>query len=287
MPYYEEPTPELIEQHEEFGYYPKPDDFEPNPDFPIDHPHYGQPRCQAWNAYHGRQCKANAMVSRGLNAEGKLFDKCRTHGGKSLRGSALHSFKHGRYSAFLPTRLAAKYEDMESDVDLLDMRSRAELLEIRVLELVENLDEKGSFDIFMNLQEQWEIYEKYMQLARGAGRERQKEYSTRAADALNHIGGMIKEGADQGNIWNEIRTNIEAIRKLADTEQRQMKTAENTVMVDRVMTFAAAMASIFRDSIMSIEALALDRRKNIIANVETQVSSLLTLEEQSNILDIE
>jgi hypothetical protein len=268
MTHYEAPTPELEKLHDELGYYPKPDDFEPVKDFPRDHKWFGRPRCQGWNWYMGRQCMGLAMVSVGV-------DKCKNCGGKSLRGSASPSFKHGRYSKFLPERLVQKYMQISSDTEIMDMRTRVELLETRIVEIVDHLDEQGSFEIFKELKKSFEMYEHYVQLSRSASPDRQKEYSQRAAENLNKVSILIRKGMDDGNMWREISDLTESIRKLADTEQRQIKTMESAVMVDRVMVFATAMASIVRDTIMSISELPVNSKKKILSNFEIQVTQLL------------
>jgi hypothetical protein len=50
---------------------------------------------------------------------------------------------------------------------------------------------------------------------------------------------------------------------------------ESAVMVDRVMVFATAMASIVRDTIMSISELPVNSKKKILSNFEIQVTQLL------------
>ena len=279
MTYYEEPTPELIELHAEVGYYPKPDDFEPHSTFPPGHKFEGSLRCHAWNAYHGRQCLALAMISVNVN-------KCRTHGGKSLRGTASPHFVTGRYSKVLPVRLAEKYNNLvESDKGIMDMRTRAELLETRILEIVEKLDSAGSFEIFRQLQKTMNEYEGFVKLSRGASRERQQEYGLKAADALNRLFQLINRGMDDSYKWEEIQTLTESIRKLADTEQRQIKTAETAVMLDRVMVFAIGMGSIFRDAVMALSSIPLDSRKSVLATVEEQVSALLMQGNYPQVID--
>jgi hypothetical protein len=66
--------------------------------------------------------------------------KCRFHGGASLIGVASPTFKHGRYSKHLPTRLAARYAEALSDPQLLELRDEIALVGTRQTELLEQLD---------------------------------------------------------------------------------------------------------------------------------------------------
>jgi hypothetical protein len=71
-------------------------------------------------------------------------DVCRVHGGKSLRGSQAGGFKTGRYSKVLPVRLSARYDELlQNDTEIMDMRTRAVLLETRLTELLTQLDDPG------------------------------------------------------------------------------------------------------------------------------------------------
>jgi hypothetical protein len=284
--YPETPTPELEIKKQELGYYPKPNDFEPVPTYPEDHHWHGFPRCQAWNPKKGRQCMGLAMVSLGINKEtGKPFDKCKGCGGKTPRGRLAPGFKHGRYSNYLPERLVDKYDKLITDTDIMDMRSRVELLETRIVEIVENLDGKGSFRIFNELKKKWDLYEKYIDLSRTADPDRAKEYTARAVQALRGISELIDDGLKDSALWDEIRDITESIRKLADTEQRQIKTSESAVMIDRVMVFSMSMASIFKDIVMNISNLPLSNRKEIVASMEAQVSKLLQKGDYPEVID--
>lgn len=275
MPRYEEPTPELIALHKELGYYPKPDDFEPSPDFPEDHEHFGKPRCTGWNSFHGRQCMGLAMVSRGKHARtGKTFDKCRRHGGKTPRGRDHTQYKSGIYAIDIPDRLLESYERL-GDTDIMDLAERARLLEVRILEIVKNLDEGGSFVIFKTLQAKMQEYDKYSVLARTTSDDRKADYTARAAQAFNTVKELIQKGAQDYQRWEEIAKLTEQIRKLADTQQKQIKTSETAVMADRVLIFASVMANIFRDTILSIHELKQPRKNDLIDAVDRQVGSLL------------
>lgn len=249
--------------------YPKPPDFKPVPGFPEGHHNHGKARCQAWNTAKGRQCLGLAMVSVGV-------DKCKTHGGRALRGMAAPALKTGRYSKVLPARLASYYKQLEDDSALMDMKSRAMLLETRIMELVDNLDTEGTFEIFRRLRKQMALYETNMQLARNAAEDRRQDYGQKAAAALQEVSRLISRGLGDAKRWQEIQNLTESVRKLADTEQRQIRTAETVVMVDRVLVFATMVASIFR-SIVDAEQETIDKkvRTRMISSLSNEVQQLL------------
>ena len=62
--------------------------------------------------------------------------RCNLHGGKTPIGAALPQFKTGRYSKYLPARLAERYHEAERDPELLSLRSELALVQARLAELI-------------------------------------------------------------------------------------------------------------------------------------------------------
>jgi hypothetical protein len=65
-------------------------------------------RCTAKSKRSGKRCKNPAVAP---------SDKCRMHGGKSLKGIAAPAFKDGKRSkyAYLPEHLSTRVEDLSAD----------------------------------------------------------------------------------------------------------------------------------------------------------------------------
>jgi len=64
-------------------------------------------KCSAKSKRTGEQCQARAMDN----------GKCYHHGGASLKGHESATFKTGAHSKYLPARLGAIYESIESDLE--------------------------------------------------------------------------------------------------------------------------------------------------------------------------
>jgi len=71
-------------------------------------------RCKAKSKRSGRGCKSPAVTGR---------EVCRMHGGATPRGTESANFKHGLYSRYARTELAARIDEMRlEEVRLHDMR---------------------------------------------------------------------------------------------------------------------------------------------------------------------
>ncbi len=90
-----------------------------------------QARCTAKSKQSGGQCKNRPVTARRV---------CRMHGGKSLSGFASPSYRTGKWSADLPSRLAGRYQDAASDPELLSLRNSIALIESFIGDELKRLD---------------------------------------------------------------------------------------------------------------------------------------------------
>jgi hypothetical protein len=88
--------------------------------------------CGAKSKRTGRPCR---------NAGLAPSNRCRLHGGLSLRGTQSPSFKHGLYSKFVPKNLRAVYDQVVNDKELYSMREEIAVLKSQEVELMKQLDE--------------------------------------------------------------------------------------------------------------------------------------------------
>src|SRR5918992_3542816 len=94
-------------------------------------------QCRAKSKRSQVQCRKAAVVGR---------EVCSMHGGKSLVGPAVNTYRSGRHSRYLPVRMAAKYQEAEHDPELLSLRDQIALVDARLADLLARVDtgESGS-----------------------------------------------------------------------------------------------------------------------------------------------
>jgi hypothetical protein len=85
--------------------------------------------------------KSKSTQTRCKNPAVSGSTKCRLHGGKSLKGHESPQFKTGAHSKYLPTRLAAIYEDIEADLEVNILSRNLKLREMFLREKLEMLDD--------------------------------------------------------------------------------------------------------------------------------------------------
>jgi len=160
--------------------------------------------------------------------------RCRYHGGASPGGLAASNFKHGRYSRYLPGRIAERYQEALQDDELLSMRDEVALLDTRLAELVRELEAGDSRDLWDDLHS---IYQ-------GMVRARQRGKTRDMARAIIEIGELIERGAGKWATWDAIGELMEQRRKLVESERRRMLDLQQYVTAERVMLLITAIVNV-------------------------------------------
>jgi hypothetical protein len=133
--------------------------------------------------------------------------RCRYHGGHSCRGIASGTWKHGRYSKYLPTGLADRYRDLLRDPELLAANDEVALLATRLGELVGRLNTGESGEL-------------WHEIVAGVGRRAEAAEDT----------------------WAEIRKVVEEKTKAASREWKRLVDLQGLVSADQAMALVLAMS---------------------------------------------
>ena len=185
--------------------------------------------------------------------------RCRLHGGKSLSGIASATYKTGRYSKVLPTRLAARYAEAQHDPALLEMREDVALLDARLADLLGRVDTGESGAIWRNLQAaRMEV------LAAKKADDRIAQ-----AIALNKLMDLISQGHTDYRAWGEVGSVLEQRRKLVESERKRLVEAQQTLTVEKAMLLIGAIGGIIKAHIHD---------RSILSKISADISALTTIE---------
>ena len=185
-------------------------------------------QCNAKSKRSGEQCKAQAL-------KGK--SKCRHHGGKSLAGKDSPSFKTGRFSKYLPDRLAEKYEEALSDPDLISLSNELALVDSQLTTQLELWHESG-----MNA----DGWARARELFRSFRRHSSAGDRVRALNDLEDLRILLDEGNENMIAWKFIGELIEQRRRLVETERKRLSDEDHAVSIDKLVLFMGALLDIIR-----------------------------------------
>lgn len=186
--------------------------------------------------------------------------KCRYHGGASLVGVASPTFKHGRYSKHLPSRLAERYGEALSDPQLLELRDEIALVGTRQGELLERLDNGLTPAKWFSAQAA------YRDLVIAINQRDQEEYQA----AIDRLGSALDATENEGAIWDEVIALSEQRRKLAESEQKRLVAMQQMITTEQAMALLARVTESIRKHVSDpsiLAAVASDLRAIVNAGV--------------------
>src|SRR5215216_7597664 len=198
-------------------------------------------QCKAKSKRSGEQCKKDAVRGR---------EVCHIHGGKSLVGINSPTFKHGRFSKSVPARLSESYHEMLADPNKLALDNELAVLVARNEELLAALDSEGSARLYKRLRATMSAMDRASRDARTArergNQEAENRHSQKQAELLNELRRMILRGASEAERWDELRENMHAQRRLAESERKRLVDAHQMATIEEMMAAFGAMLSIIR-----------------------------------------
>ena len=167
--------------------------------------------------------------------------KCRMHGGKSPAGAEAAQYKHGRYSAGLPTHLAARYRLALGDPNILDQRPEIAILQARLCELFQCIDagEAGQWFRLLN--------KARAQYLTAKTEDKKREH-------LDSLFSLIERGAADYMIWNDIGETIEQRRKLVESQARADQHANLFLSLEKIVLIFGVIESLIHEYVPSRDA---------------------------------
>lgn len=197
---------------------------------------------------HEQKCGAKTRSGgRCKRAPAPGYNRCNLHGGKTPRGHALPHTKTGRYSKHLPTRMAARYLEAETDGELISLRSDVALLDARIADLLARVDSGESGRIWSDTKAAFE-----------ALRKANREHDTaKATEALFELDRLITRGQTDYATWAEVVNLVEQRRRTVDSERKHLQQMGQLVAVEQMMVLAGALLASVKQHVSDRDTLQL------------------------------
>ena len=192
-------------------------------------------RCGAKNKQNGGACQNAPVIGR---------TRCRMHGGKSLVGTACPHFRSGRYSAYVPERLRARYEQAQDDPELLSLRSEVALVDARLADLLSRVDTGESGQRWAELRRAYRAFTRARQAGDGE------------TAVLATVERLIEGAGQDHQAWAEIGERIEQRRKLAESEGKRLATLQQMLTTEQALSMVQAIVDILTRHVPDKRALS-------------------------------
>jgi hypothetical protein len=169
------------------------------------------------------------------------------HGGKSPGGLGSQRRSHGRYSRYLPERLASRYVEAQSDGELVALREEIALTDARLSDLLGRVD-TGEAGLL------WAAVGAAIRAYRTAEAKGIKGTIERLR-AFDLIEELCREGRDDYAAWDEVHKLIEQRRRLAETEFKRLKEMQQMITAERAMVLLGAVVAVIRTHVTDRDTL--------------------------------
>lgn len=167
---------------------------------------------------------------------------CRKHGGCIPIGPASGTFKHGRRSKYMPSRLAEKYVESLEDPQLMGFRQDAAMLQSRLHDLLETGE---SLPL-------WKLTRDAFRDLRTTMREGD---SVGISAALASLESLINRGMTDALRWADIYRVTEQIGKTKEREYRQLVQSEMMHSTEQLLALLGKIADAANRTIRQPEDL--------------------------------
>lgn len=188
-------------------------------------------QCTAKSKQSGEQCKKDAMLGRNV---------CHIHGGKTPKGAASPHFKTGAHSKYLPTKLGAIYESIESDLEANVLSRNIRLRETLIrqnLALIEDAPDAA---------QAWDSLRKELDNLTASF---QDENYGKVAVSLDKLGRMVDERQLYHLSVAEIRKDLNEQRNDTSAKAAITLKGENAIGVTELMAFVGAMMNLISTTV--------------------------------------
>ncbi len=166
-----------------------------------------QERCKGTSRQSKQRCKRRRSPG---------SEYCIYHGGRAPKGGTHPNFKDGRRSKFMPQpEVLQHYIRHLNDPELTGHRDSIALIDALINEALEDFEDGGTPELWRSLKAAWRRVEK----ARARGD------AIRLGAALDEVGTLIEQGAEQTRRVTRVVNLLERRRKhaVAETKRRQVE----------------------------------------------------------------
>jgi hypothetical protein len=199
-------------------------------------------RCRAKSKRSQERCKRWATPGR---------EVCRMHGGRTLIGLAAPRLKTGRYSKFLPTRLAAHYERAAHDPERLALRHELAVVDVRIKDLLNRVDTGEAGGLWHHARAAWQTF-KHAQA---------QDRPLMQARAAVELDGLLDQAVGDDAAWDDILQLIEQRRKLVESAAKRLVAMQQMMTKEQAMLWLGTLVAILKRHIAdraTLQKISLD-----------------------------
>lgn len=172
--------------------------------------------------------------------------RCPKHGGLVPRGFQAGSYRHGRYSKYMPAPLGERFMNTHDDPELLSLQADVTLVTERINGLLERVSSGESGAAWKLLNRHWKDFRRF----RSAGN------VVKMQETLELLAEPLEQGIADHAAWEELGLQLDRRARLADQEQRRLEKLQATLTVDEALGLLGTVLDVLRRHVTDEQTLA-------------------------------
>lgn len=187
---------------------------------------------------------------------------CREHGGATPKGIASPHFKTGRHSKYMPVGLLDTYNELVSDQEKLALDHEIALVDTYISQIVEDLGDYSSAELWTQLQDQVRDYHKAPEAEKHG--------------LLTYILDSIEAGASYVSKWDTLQKAMEQRRKLVADERKRRIEAEQVIEAEKALAIMTGLLESVRQNVHdrdTLNAIQVDFIRLVGANSQRRIDA--------------
>ncbi len=207
----------------------------------------GQPVCYGWK----RKKKGK---ERCLTLQVGDNGRCRLHGKNAKKGAENGNAKHLNFSKYFPKTMQKTVEAVQAVNAGLDLSNELEALRVLEVNLIQSLNDVSNDVSLKQIEDAFKQVQKALK----------KGDKDAIESAIFELGVLIKAGAANFEIWEELRKVIKDIARVASVENRRKATDASMMSIVLVRDINFKALAILKGSVVNnIEAMSEDMLSDI------------------------
>jgi hypothetical protein len=163
-----------------------------------------------------------------------------------------------------------KYSQAQSDPDLLALRDEIALVDVRLSELLEQLNSGGGMEDWSRVHDAWRNFQELSNAQEPATTAERDRIRERMGETIRQLNQIISGGHRNISLWHEIRDTLEDRRRLVTTEAKRLADMNQMISSERQMALIYRLLAILKERITDVDILAAisgDIRAEITRNI--------------------
>jgi hypothetical protein len=192
-----------------------------------------------------RFCGAKKKDGTPCRALARANGRCRIHGGNSVQGIASGTYKHGRYSQYMPEAIGTLAYQAANDSELFNLRELIGVYDARIKSALQELEEGGGLNRMKAIRDAWDEFKEAIDAMDRGVRFTKAELDAR----LRKVDSLIRASGHDFYLWMDVDVAAINLKKLMESERKRQIEMHALIPTVKAQDFARNVIMVVRSHV--------------------------------------